>query len=72
MSCFDCGNGPCAMHCSPRPVHFTASPSDDRENGKWFVWDAYCPLPPAPVFTGAMEECGAVADALNDRNGTRP
>lgn len=66
-TCFDCGSCPCVMQCSPRPVHFTASPSDDREGGQWFVWDSYCPLPVRPVFVGSMEECGSVADAMNER-----
>lgn len=33
----------------------------------WYVWDIYQPLPPKPVFFGAMEDAGLVADALNAR-----
>jgi hypothetical protein len=48
-----------------RLSHFTSNPSADGE--RWYVWDMYRPLPPAPVFIGSMEECGGVADALNAR-----
>lgn len=63
--CTDCAQWGCTMNCGPRARRFTANPSEDRESGQWFVWDASRPLPPMPVYVGTMDECGLIADALN-------
>lgn len=56
-----------------RLCNFTSSPMttdgvDGHWSGKWMVWDMYQDPPPIPVFTGTMEDCGLVADALNRRH----
>lgn len=43
-------------------VNYVSNPSI---NGRvWFVWNMYS-WPAGVVFTGTMEECGQVSDALN-------
>lgn len=49
----------------PLPRLYTSNPSETTDD--WFVWDMYEPLPPKPVFVGAMEDASLVADALNQR-----
>jgi len=51
------------MQMSEKLSNYTTSPTEDRSN--WMVWDMYEELPPKPIFTGSMEDCGLVADAKN-------
>jgi len=64
------------IDCEPLPT-FTSSPCtidgiDGHWSGEWMVWDMRAPLPPKPVFTGTIEDCGLVAGALNRRQPRPP
>jgi len=45
--------------------NFVSNPSENTD--LWFVWDMYDAMR-SVVFLGSMEECGAVAGALNQNH----